>query len=197
MRSYTYFKANVFFLFSLVSCGYQWAGERPTISIPYVIGDADGSLTQEIARAIALSGVGVVEQWGAKYCLQVSIAKADRETIGYRRDRQQIDGKSRKQLLAAERRKILKVEASLYEGKELVKGPFHIEAYSDYDYVDGDSIQDLEFIGPNGALQVVLPFSLGQLEPSESAEEAAMRPLNVHLARKIVEQLWLNLNDKS
>lgn len=189
----------LFLFIVLTSCGYRWQPEcpnendsRPTISVPYVSGDADGSLTAEIVRALAASGVGEVQQWGARYQLQVSIVAAEGQTIGYRRDRQQISGESQKNLVASERRKTMAVKAALYESQsgKIISGPFRIEAYSDFDYVDGDSIQDLVFIASNGIRQVVLPFSLGQLEPSEAAEEAAMRPLYVKIAKKIIDSIY-------
>jgi hypothetical protein len=188
-----------FFLFLvLAGCGYRWQPEtsheigRPTISVPYVLGDADGSLTAEIVRALAVSGFGEVRQWGARYRLEVAIIGAEGQTIGYRRDRQQISGESEKNLVACERRKTIAVRATLYESEsdEALLGPFRIEGTSDFDYVDGDSIQDLVFIGPKGISQVVLPFSLGQLESSEAAEEAAHRPLWVQLAKKIVDSIF-------
>ena len=188
----------LFLLMVLAGCGYRWQSEslsvggRPTISVPYVSGDADGSLTGEIIRSVAISGVGEIRQWGAQYELRVSIAGAEGETIGYRRDRQQISGESQKNLVASERRKTMSIVAGLYEagsGKAAC-GPFRFEAYVDFDYVDGDSIQDLVFIAPNGVSQVVLPFSLGQLESSEAAEEAAMRPLNTQISKKIVDAIF-------
>lgn len=185
-------------LLLLAGCGYRWQpegfslGPRPTISVPYVPGDADGSLTSEIVRAVAISGIGEVRQWGAQYELKVSIAGAEGETIGYRRDRQQISGESQKNLVASERRKTMSLHVELQEAEsgKIACGPFRIEAYADYDYVDGDSIQDLVFVGPNGVSQVVLPFSLGQLESNEAAEEAAMRPLNIQIAKKIVDAIF-------
>lgn len=188
-----------FFLlfFFLAGCGYRWQPEsshleRSTISVPYVSGDGDGSLTAEIIRTLTISGLGEVRQWDAKYRLQVSIVAAEGQTIGYRRDRQEISGEIQKNLIASERRKTLTVQAALYESNsdKIVSGPFKIEAAVDFDYVDGDSIQDLVFIGPNGISQVVLPFSLGQLESSEAAEEAAMRPLNVRIAKKIIDAIF-------
>ncbi|HSX37416.1 MAG TPA: LPS assembly lipoprotein LptE [Chlamydiales bacterium] len=182
----------------LQGCGYQWQPKcfpnhvRPTIAVPYVSGDADGSLTQELIRSLVISGVGELRQWGADYRLQVTIVKAEGETIGYRRDRQQINGESKKNLLASEKRKTLCVEAALYEAdsEKLLKGPFTIDARVDFDYVDGDSIQDLVFVDPHGVNQVVLPFSLGQLESGEAAEEAAMRPLRVWIAKKIIDAIF-------
>ena len=181
----------------LTGCGYRWQSQNlldlpPTISVPYVLGDADGSFTAELIRAITISGIGEVRQWKSQYRLEVAIAAAEGQTIGYRRDRQQISGESKKNLVSSERRKTLVVQASLYESEtgKIASGPFRIEGCVDFDYVDGDSIQDLVFIGPNGVRQVVLPFSLGQLESSEAAEEAAMRPLNVQIAKKIVDAIF-------
>lgn len=180
----------------LTSCGYRWEieKERPTIEVPYVSGDGDGSLTAEIVRALAVSGIGEVRQWGARYRLQVAIARSEGETIGYRRDRQKVSGESQKNLVASEKRKTMSVETALYENatNQVICGPFRIDAFIDFDYVDGDSIQDLVFIGPNGVRQVVLPFSLGQLESIEAAEEAAMRPLNVELAHKIIDTIFVD-----
>ena len=182
------------FIGLLSGCGYRWESDegRPTVSIPYVAGDADGSLTGEILRQIAVSGVCEVRQWDAKYRLQAAIVGSEGQTVGYRRDRQRVSGENQKNLVAAERRKTLVVEAALYESESdrIACGPFRVEAYVDFDYVDGDSIQDLVFIDPSGVSQTVLPFSLGQLESSEAAEEAAMRPLNDQIARKIVDALF-------
>ena len=131
-----------------------------------------------------------VRQTHARYRIQAAIVQAENQTVGYRRDRQKVSGESKKNLIASEGRKVLVVEASLYEKEELIYGPVRIEADAVYDYVDGDSIQDLTFINPKGDLIVALPFSLGQLEPVDAAEEAAMRPLNARMARKIIDVLF-------
>jgi hypothetical protein len=191
------------FFFHLVllmaSCGYRWQtaegmeGGLPTISVPYVDGDSDGALTGELIRALAVSGVGDIRSFGARYRLQVAVLSANNQTIGYRRDRQQIDGKSKKNLVSSEARRSLVVEATLYEeiSGRIVCGPFRVDADVDYDYVDGDSVQDLTFLGSDGVSRVVLPFSLGQLESVEAAQEAAARPLYVRLAKKIVDVMFI------
>ncbi len=146
-------------------------------------------------RALALSGLVRVSQSEAPYQLQARLIGESTEVIGYRRDRQQIGEKNQKNLLATERRKTAVLEVSLYEksSRKVLIGPLQIEASSDFDYVDGDSTQDLVFIDAHGVSQVVLPFSLGQLESADSAEEAAMRPLQVELARKLVDALSAQL----
>ncbi len=81
------------------------------------------------------------------------------------------------------------IQASLFQGDEIAYGPYEITTEAEYDYVDGDSIQDLTFTNPSGQFVTVLPFSLGQLESVESAQEAAGRPLYSRLAQKIVDAI--------
>jgi hypothetical protein len=92
-------------------------------------------------------------------------------------------------LLAVEGRRNMTLEAILYRGSEIAAGPYKVSAGADYDYLDGDSIQDLTFTAPTGATLTVLPFSLGQLEPPEAAQEAAAKPLYARLAQKIADAL--------
>jgi hypothetical protein len=103
-----------------------------------------------------------------------------------------VSGEIKKNLVGSEGRRFIAVEATLLEGKSdtVACGPFHIEADCDFDYVDGDSIQDLTFVNPEGIVQTVLPFSLGQLESIEAAQEASARPLNVQIAEKIVDAIF-------
>ncbi len=174
------------------SCGYRWQPDyayRPTVTVPFVQGDQEGRLTSEIVSALSASGLVDVLSYGGDYTLKITINGASDETIGYRRDPQKVDGKIRENLLACEGRRSLTVEASLYWGPELAFGPYLLTADADYDYVDGDSIQDLTFINPSGALVTVLPFSLGQLEPIDSAQEAATYPLYSRIAQKIVDMI--------
>lgn len=185
-------RQGVLFFFCLIlgGCGYRWQSEnRPTVTVPFVSGDEDGALTNEIVRALSASGLYEVRHRCGDYRLQVSIAASDIETIGYRRDRQKITGEIKKNLVGSEGRRILSAEATLFEGDsdEIAFGPFQIATAVDYDYVDGDSVQDLAFVNSSGVLITVLPFSLGQLEPVDSAQEAATRPLYARLAQKIVD----------
>ena len=184
-------------LLVLASCGYRWEPEypnqsRPSVSIPFAIGDEDGTFTAEIARALTQSGLADLQNREGDYRLQVAILNTVQETVGYRRDRQIIKGESKKNLLASEGRKNITVEAILFKAdtNEIAYGPYVITADADYDYVDGDSLNDLAFFGPGGEQIVVLPFSLGQLESFEAAQEAASRPLYVRAAQKIVDVIF-------
>jgi len=182
----------LFFVFS--GCGYRWHPEypdiaRPSIAVPFICGDEDGSLTNEVIRQLSSSGLADIDHQKGDYRLQASIVDVHSETVGFRRDRQIIHGKQKKNLLACEGRTIISIEATLFEGNSdrIAYGPYRVTADVDYDYVDGDSVQDLSFTTPDGVFTTVLPFSLGQLESIESAQEAATRPLYGKLAQKIVD----------
>ena len=189
-------KAVGLFFMILAGCGYRWQPDfptesRPVLAIPFISGDEDGMLTAEIVRAISASGIAQVRGTNPHYRLAIQIKNAQNQTIGYRRDPQKVHGKVRKNVLASEGRKSLLIEVTLYKANtdEIAYGPYEISGDAEYDYIDGDSIQDLTFIDAQGIQQTVLPFSLGQLEPIESAQEAASRPLYASLAQKIVDAI--------
>lgn len=187
-------KYSIVLLLLLASCGYRWQPDyptaaRPTLTVPFVQGDEEGLLTAEIISSLSASGLVDVVQRGGDYRLQAVIQGGSNEDIGFRRDPQLVDGEVRKNLLAIEARRGLTLEATLWRGEEIAAGPFLLTAHVDYDYVDGDSVQDLTFTNPAGQLITVLPFSLGQLESVEAAQEAASRPLYARLAQKVVDAI--------
>ncbi len=171
-------------------CGYHWHQEedKPTLSVPFIAGDDDGSLTNEIIRTISASNIAQIRHNG-NYRLQASFKDLKTDTIGYRRDKQKVDGTISTNIVASEQRKSITLEIAIYQqsSNQIVFGPYTITTEIEYDFIDGDSIQDLVFINPQGIPTTVLPFSLGQLEPVEAAQEASSRPLNQKIARKIAE----------
>ncbi len=176
----------------LPSCGYRWEGDPTcsrTLHIPFATGDEDGTLTSELIRAFATTTQTDIVSSEGQYRLEVSIVEQDHERIGFRIDRQVNNGKEQKNILGDEGRRNLLAHVSLYdcENDECVLGPCTVTAYADYDYVDGDSFQDLTFVDSAGVRQTILAYSLGQLEPPESAREAATIPLYQQLSRKIVD----------
>lgn len=187
MRKWKLCRLLLLSLSLLYSCNYQWQQDDIVLSVPIVAGDEDGLLTAEIIKALAHSGQVRLVNDAGDYCLKVAVANNVTERIGYRRDPQKIEGKVKKQLLASEGRRMMTVEVSLFEGDDCIFGPNCISAEADYDFVDGDSLQDLAFVDSQGQVQTVLPFSLGQLEPIEAAQEAAARPLYKKLAQKIAD----------
>jgi hypothetical protein len=188
---------SFFWVFSLLTaCGYRWEPEyptaaRPSITVPFILGDEDGMLTSSIVQALGSSGLVSVRNHNADYRLEVSIVDHQTGIIGFRIDPQKIRGQMNQNILACEGRKSMALKATLYVGSsdKIAYGPYEVVGDADYDFIDGDSLSDLTFLSKNGAVTEVLPFSLGQLEPSESAQEAATRPLYHQLANKIVDAI--------
>lgn len=177
-------------LLLLGSCGYSWkGGDVPTIAIPFAQHDEDGSFTAHMIAAISQSGKARIGSADADFRLVLSIENSSNEIIGFRKDQQQVDGKVNRNMVACEGRKTIAAQVSLFKGSDCVLGPLTLTADGDYDYVDGDSVQDLAFFLPDGTRQIVLPFSLGQLEAVDAAQEAVTRPIYRQLAQKIVDAI--------
>jgi hypothetical protein len=188
---------SLFFLSVLTGCGYRFSpdfpeGHRPTLVVPYATGDDDGIFTSELIRTLTSSGIANVQRAHGDFLLQIKLVNGPNQTVGYRRDKQKVSGEIRKNIVACEGRRSLSAEVTLFEGSsdKIAAGPYTISADADYDYVDGDSIQDLTFINTSGIPTTVLPFSLGQLESFESAHEAAGRPLYEKLSQKIADTIF-------
>jgi hypothetical protein len=190
-------KTKIFKVLSLIllsGCGYQWKtdypnGTRPTLMVPFIAKDTESLLTSEIISSLDASGMVDLVSKDGDYRLEVKIKGGGNAQIGYRRNPQRINGKIKKNLIPTEGRQGLTLEASLYRGctKERVYGPYKLSVDAEYDYVDGDSFEDLTFISSSGDVVEVLPFSLGQLESVESAQEAVKRSLYRKMAQKIVD----------
>lgn len=180
-------------LLLLCSCSYEWHSSEAalrTVSVPFVTGDEDGSFTAALVHALSRSGISVVSS-GANRRLEVKVATTSTEVVGYRIDPQKIKSEIKKNIVASEGRRNLSVEVALYSNtsEQPLWGPYIISADADYDYVDGDSHQQLTFVNSDGKNVVVLPFSLGQLESVEAAQAAANRPLCHKLVQKIVDSI--------
>lgn len=179
----------------LPSCGYRFEGphqaqEVTTLSIPYVVGDANGIVTDELTKAIASSGAYRYCYTGGRLELRVSLVNNSSEQIGWKYQRQP-DGSLKKELIPTEGRRHLSADVTLVDGvtDEILYGPVTIHASTDYDYYEPDSIQDLSFIDLAGVRQTSVKFSLGQLDSSEGAYDAAFVPLSSQLAKKIVDRI--------
>lgn len=182
------------------SCSYRWSdlnntSTTPIIGIPYIQGDEDGSFTAELVRTITSLGIAKVQKNNQKYILKVQIQDLGTQTIGYRWDKQKVSGELKDNIVDCEARRSLKAEFSLIDpqNSNVLLGPYTVEAAAEYDYVDGDSIHDLQFTNSYGIKTLVLPFSLGQLEPKESALEASTKPLYKKLSQKIADCLFTTM----
>ncbi|MBA3815094.1 MAG: hypothetical protein H0X29_00950 [Parachlamydiaceae bacterium] len=163
-------------------CGYHFndnsglAAKYTSISVPYVEGDLDGSLTAAIIHEFVRSGSFEYRRTGGALVLKVSIIDDRNDNIGFRYDRKK-DGERRRSIIPTETRRISFVEIKVEDtsSSAIVLGPVQISANVAFDH-------DYEY-----ARDEVNVFSLGQLSDFNQAVDAAQAPLNQVLARKIVD----------
>ena len=162
------------------SCGYRF-GERgilaqyKSVSVPYVEGDKNGTLTAAIAKELSSAGKDYKQSDGA-LTLKIKIMDSRDENIGFRYDRDN-NNVILKDVVQSEGRVSIIIEVSVEEtstGKVLV-GPKLMAASSDYDYAFSNSCDNM------------LQFSLGQIDTADVARDAAAESANRVLARKIVD----------
>ncbi len=177
------------------SCGYRFDGPSlkdgtATLTIPYVDGDINGQLTDELVRAFASSGCYRYRDSNGRLELRVSLKEKKTDPIGWRRQRK-IDGELQKELIDIERRFHLIANVELVDTatEEVLFGPIMISANEDYDYVEPENIRDLSFIDSAGVRQTSIQFSLGQLDSTEGAYDDAYLPVSRKLAKKIVDRI--------
>lgn len=166
------------------SCGYQREGvyeDVSTISVPYIVGDVDGQFTAILIEKLSqLSGYQYVTT-GGYYTLKVEIISTENENIGFRYDRHK-NGRLRDEIIPVETRLEMTMDVTLFssfDGKAVL-GPSRIRTTYDFDH-DWYSVR-------NG----VNVFSLGQLTDVDSAEDAALKPLQERASEKIVDFLLLS-----
>lgn len=194
MRLALAFICSLLLLFS--ACGYHFEEEefgqefRRTLSVPYVEGDTQGQLTNELIRQIANSGRYEYVREGGSLTLHVEIVGDTSSKIGYRYDRrdQSCQPCERiKNIQPVEARREITVEVSLYDEASMVEllKPTLVRGTSEYDFVGTHSICDLSFIN-HGRRVTVESFSLGQLDSIEGAQDDGVIPLYRNLARQIL-----------
>lgn len=172
----------------LSSCGYRMGlGEGlPTrynsISIPYVQGDNDGSLTAAVIKEMAESGSFEYRNTGGRLTLQIKKIDLSEENIGFRYDRKK-RGQLTKDIIPTETRITEIVEVTVIDSATClnVLGPVRLAASVDFDH-------DYYF-----SRDRVNVFSLGQLSDLDEAYDAVEIPLQRKMAQKIVDyvnQSW-------
>lgn len=167
----------------LTSCGYHMgyqglSQQYTTLSLPYVEGDSDGSLTSAIAHQVAISGSFQYCVDGGQVILIVKTEKLGEENIGFRYDRNN-KGHLTHSIIPAETRLSLTAEVSLVEAAtgKIILAPVKLTASVDCDH---------EYNSSRFGVNV---FSLGQLSDADAAFEAARSPLYRLLAQKIVDYI--------
>lgn len=167
-------------LFTTTGCGYRWGQGSTlvnyrTIAVPYVEGDWDGDLTAELIRQLSQTGVVQYSPSGSAV-LRVRILNTDEDHIGFQYDINK-EGEKKDIIIPNETRLTTVVEVQLIEAisNRIILGPVKLSA---------DLVFDHDYYSTRKGVNV---FSLGQLTDIEEAETAAIHPLNLRLAEKIVD----------
>lgn len=186
--------AFILCVFSILSaCGYKFSpeeyeGEKISISIPYIQGDPEANLNNELISTLTKSGRFTYVQSSSDYFLQVLILSDSNDYIGYRYDRDKVSGARKQNILSVENRRIISSQVTLYNSRtgEPVFGPLPIVATVDYDYVDYGSPKDLNTNTTSGTIPTIR-YSYGQLDTVEGAHDDASRNVYRRLSQKILD----------
>ncbi|MBP9841477.1 MAG: LptE family protein [Simkaniaceae bacterium] len=171
----------------LIGCGYHLDnGKGHTLSVPYVKGDIDGALTDELIRQVAILGKYTLVGGEGEYRLEVKIIHDEQNVIGYEYDHQENQLYNR--LVSNEERRLIEVEVTLIDQSsgKIVLGPEKVRMGVEYDFVDPESLPDV-VVSPSS--ESTLSFSLGQLDSIEGARAGSLASLHRKLAQKIAAGL--------
>lgn len=168
-------------LLFLCGCGYQLqenfsTDESPTyVNVPYIEGDFDGKLTAALIKELSSSGKYLYSPSG-ELQLIVKIDDYYDENIGFRYDRSR-KGRLKHYIIPTETRSFMLVEVELKcaFSEAAARSPVKILASMDYDH---------DYYKIRHGVNI---YSLGQLTDVDSAEEAALVPLEKKMAEKIVD----------
>jgi hypothetical protein len=167
----------------LTSCGYQVgqdgvASTYHTLAVPTIKGDGNGNLASALVKEVGCSGCFEYRQDGAAAILQVVLLDLKDSNIGFRYDRHKL-GKIRHTIIPTETRLTGIVEVSLVDACSgaVILGPVKLTASVDFDH---------DYYTSRNGVNI---FSLGQLNDYDEAYDAALHPLNVILAQKIVDYI--------
>lgn len=165
--------------FLCMSCGYHFGlGELSknyrTVSVPYVEGDLDGSLTAAIVRELTTSGVFNYCYEGGDLNLIVKVIEFSDENIGFRYDVNK-KGKVVDSVIPVETRITAIVEIMVVDSAsgDVLRGPVRITAEEEFDH---------DYYESHSKVNV---FSLGQLSDYDAARDAVSAPLYEVIARKV------------
>lgn len=168
---------------TLTGCSYQFghgdlSQSYRTLSVPYVEGDQKGELTAEIVKRVSASGAFHYVNAGGDLILKVKFLEVGDENIGFRYDRKK-RGELKESIIPTETRLKAFVEVLLVEAGtgKVIRGPTRIAASADFDHTYYFARDEINI------------FSLGQLTDIDAAQDAAMTPLNRHLAERIVDYI--------
>lgn len=166
----------------LSGCGYRFgqggctAVGYDTISVPFVCGDEDGSLTAAVIKEIERSGTLKYVSSGGSLILKINLLDLRDENIGFRYDRNK-EGKLTRSVIPTETRLKAIAEVCVVDacGGNTILGPVILSTSIDFDH---------DYYSSHNGINI---FSLGQLTDYDDARDAVRNPLNKALGRKIVE----------
>lgn len=166
----------------LSGCGYH--GEETSlqynysaITVPFVIGDHDGSLTSAIVRELSISSPIPYSQFSGDLILRARLLDIDEDNVGFRYDRKK-KGTLRKRLIPCETRLTVQIEVSV-ENRcgQVVLPKVIITANQDFDH---------DYYSSRNEINI---FSLGQLSEVDAARDTVISPINALISKKIVDYL--------
>lgn len=170
-------------LICLTGCGYRFgqgtiASEYSSISVPYVSGDRDGSLTAAVIKQLNVSSPFRYQDSCGDLTLKICLIDYDDENIGFRYDRHK-DGRLTHSVIPTETRITAIAEIKVMETStgRVVMEPVRLTASVEFDH---------DYYSSRDGVNI---FSLGQLIDFDEAYDAVMTPLNRALAQKIVDYL--------
>ncbi len=157
------------------------ASSYQTITVPYVIGDQSGALTQALIQEIATSGVWQYRRESGAFVLKVELLGLTEENIGFEYGTA-FNGDERPRLVPDEGRLTAAIRVSLLDGStgREVLAPICLRRSVDFDF------------DPLSTENQLSQFSLGQFVAIDEAKEVARGPLYGDLARQIVELLRIS-----
>ena len=159
--------------------------EKPSLSVEYVKGDIEGQLTEALIQSISQSGLYEYVRSGGEFTLQVSILSSNSSPIGYEY------GSNHQNLFAIENRNTVTVQIELLDSasQEALFAPFTLTTSIEFDYANVDSVRFLSTLYPEGKLNPLIRYSLGQFDSIEGSQEDATNALYQLLAQKITNAL--------
>lgn len=172
----------MFICLILSSCGYHFGLGNSlltgkTVSIPYIIGDLDGSLTKAVIKEVSSSLDISYTSGCGEIILKIAVIDYYEDNIGFRYDRKKY-GQLKKYIIPIETRANLIAQVELLDAScNRIFGPVNIRASVDFDH---------DYYSSRNGVNI---FSLGQLSDIDSAEDAVRKPLNKALAEKIADFL--------
>ncbi len=181
MHRVLFFLALIF----LCSCGYRFGpGEQiakySTISVPYVIGDAEGALTSALIKEVSATGpLHYTSFSDGDLLLKVSIESTRMESISFQFPKQ-INGDGNRLVPSENRFRVLVKVCLIHNASgEGVIDPIY--------FVEG---VDFDFLPIGSADENALEFSLGQLDSEGGARAFANSDVYEKLAKSVVDYLY-------